>query len=153
MASDLTEAQILEIRRNYLRDEWNASSPLPGGMSQMNRALGKNYFTNDQIKAIDESVVRRWDWKLDEIEDQMVSERLEDGDDQATAEAAGAAERLDARYHLIAAVGIGRMADDPGYSAAQTVKGADVQGNRTAMKRQSMEHFAYAGLGSVELER
>lgn len=144
MASDLTAPQILDIRRNYLRDEWNDAAPNPGGISHYNTAKGRNFFTNDQIKAMDEEVARRWTADLEQNESDSIADDMSEAD--------AAAQRRSSRYHLIAALGLSQIADDPGYTAAQTVKGSDALGNRRAIKRQSLSHWMAAGV-SYELVR
>lgn len=150
--SDLTADQITTIRnRPYLGDK-RGESPSFAPISQFNRATGNNFFTDDQIKTLDDTVSRRFATDLDQLEADFKNERIVQGDSDADATTKAAAERLEARYHLIAALGCQQMADDPGYIATQAVKGASIDENRRALYRQAMAHFAFADI-QIELIR
>lgn len=151
--SDLTDDQILNIRRVYLRDEWRT---LPaGGISQYNRAVEGNFFTNDQIKAIDDSISRDYEDQLDSIETNKVQERLDAQEDQADADTKGAAERLEGRFRLIAIECISQMTEDPGYGAGQTVKGSTIDGTMSRLRARSKRYAAWIvdRSGGIPIER
>lgn len=148
----LTDDQILVIRgRAYLGDRWK-DSPSYQGVNQSNVATQSDFFTNDEIRAMDDALARDFSDTLDFAESEATAARLAAGDDQSDADTAGAAARDSARFHLIAGYGLDIMADDPRFTSAHTIKGASIDENRKAMRRQAVKHFMAAGV-TIELER
>lgn len=112
--SDLSAGQIVELRRNWLRDEW-LDSPAFRGISFYNTAVQRAFFTNDQIKALDDYVANEYSEELTALRIAKVNERLNLGDDQTTADGYGVLAERYARYRLIRAEGFTQMVADAGF--------------------------------------
>ncbi|HQQ75763.1 MAG TPA: hypothetical protein PLB01_00290 [Thermoanaerobaculia bacterium] len=154
--SDLTDEQILTIRESYLRDRY-VRAPVTIAISNYNRS-GREFFTSDQIKAIDDEIAVTWREVLDDVNAEQVAVRINEGDSQDTADDSGDAMELIARYKLIEAAGIEKMLEDPGFRAS-LIPGDDAKGAE-AMKSWEARIFrnrqwvmGRAGRAAIEVER
>ena len=115
----LSAANILTLRRNWIRDEWNAASPMPSGISAYNRANMKNFFTDAQIVGLDAYVLNEYAEELSGLSARKASVLEGDwGNDATAAELYATASVTYARYRLIRAEAFEQMLADPGFTVA-----------------------------------
>lgn len=153
--SALTAAQITTIRQIYIRDEWTGNA----GLSRFNLAYQKNFFSSEQIKAIDDRLQNEWDEELDELQAKKKNERLDAGDSDATATIEAATARFTAQAKLIQADCLEIMMNDPGFRSSMVVPGSSSKTDLFAgWKEEIAAARAYmrsrsGSLGTVRLER
>ena len=151
--SDLNADQITDIRRNWIRDEWR-DSPVFRGMSLFNVATKKEFFTDDQIKAIDDYVSNEYAEELSELEFAKTGERIVVGDDETTAATVSSASRTYARYRLIRAEAWERMVNDPWFRSMFEKKDSALFDRMTAQIKVDRKFvLGRTGLVTVPLRR
>lgn len=154
--SDLTDEQIIVIRESYLRDRYVAA-PTPVMISNYNHGR-RQFFTDNQIKAIDDEIATTWREILDDVNAEQVAVRIAEGDSYSDAADSGDEMELIARYKLIAAHGIEQMLEDAGFRAS-LIPGEKAKGDETqkAWERRVFRNRAWvlgkAGRTAVEVER
>lgn len=109
----LTPTEILEARRTWLRDEWNAGTFR--GLSHYNVATKASFFDDPALESFHVHVENEYGEELDGLELRKYNERIDYGDGAATAETASEAARLSAVYRLMRAEAFERMVLDPGF--------------------------------------
>src|SRR6516162_3948176 len=100
----LTDDQIVDLRNQYTRDEWippEGAQPW-SALSRYNKAEKRDYFTNDDIRKIDDRVWATYGLELEAVWDNahtawMAYGGLDDADADTWADKAFE----DARYRLI----------------------------------------------------
>lgn len=149
--SDLTAPQIVDLRRNWLRDEW-LDSPANRGISYYNTANQKAFFTDAQIKALDDYVLNEYDEELSGLYADKYSARLAFGDDGTTATTVATTSERYARYRLIRAEGYTQMLGDAGFISTLAKSYAQALESMTAQIA-SDRNFVLQRTGMVVLRR
>ncbi len=121
LAANLTNDQIDDFRRVWIRDEYDASGlPITPvvQLSEYNRSRKAEFFSDAQLQAIYDRVVQDWAEELAAIQYEKETERTTEGDDAATATITGDAIREQACLRLMRVWCRRQMAEDPGYRAS-----------------------------------
>lgn len=149
--SDLLASDIIDLRRNWLRDEW-LDSPAFRGISYYNTAAQKNFFTDAQIKALDDYVANEYTEVLTEVALAKTNARMQFGDDSVTASTYGLQAERYARYRLIRAEAYVLMLGDAGFVSTLAKNYANVLASMESQIK-SDRAFVLGRTGLVVLRR
>lgn len=124
--ADLDTDELLDFRNVWIRDLYDASGGTLIAHSEFNRTRQQNFFTDEQINAINASVENDWEEELDAIWQEKFDERSVNGDDDATCTSKADVQELEARYRIIRVRCREQMMEDPGFQQSlMTIAGVD----------------------------
>lgn len=151
--STLTVDQITDLRRNWIRDEIREGVGRFRGLSQYNIERQFQFFTDDQITAIDDYVMNEYAEELSDLEWYKQSNRLGRGDTEAEALVSGTASQGYARFRLIRAEAFERMLADAGFRLAFGKDKSPLDGMSIQIKKDRNFVLRRTGVTTVPLRR